>query len=36
MICSKAINGMDRARDGEQNSGAGYSDAIKIRADFFN
>ena len=34
MICSKAINGIDGARDGEQTPGAGYSEVVKMRADF--
>ena len=36
MICSKAINGIDGARDGDQNSRAGYSEIVETRADFFN
>ena len=36
MICSKAINGIDGARDGEQNSGAGYSEVVEMRAHSFD
>ena len=35
MICSKAVNGIDGARDGKQTPGLVYSDAVEIRADFF-
>ena len=36
MICSKAMNGIDGARDGEQTPGAGYSEVVEIRANFFD
>ena len=36
IICSKAVNGIDGARDGKQTPGVVYSDAIEISADFFN
>ena len=32
----KAINGVDGAHDSKRFSGAGYSDAVKIRAHLFD
>ena len=36
IICSKAINGIDGARDGEQNPAADYSEVVEMRAHTFD
>ena len=36
MTCSIAIDGVDGARDGKQNPGAGYSVVVEVTTNFFD